>query len=411
MPILRIFRPTLLRTQQPLLFEFQGFNKEVSKYGVIQGEYAELELPEGTSGRVVLFVPDGSQLVSSIRMDADNEVIQRFASTSPGSTRLGKSRDFSFSANAASLRDSRQVCAANNGALSFSVMESAARQVVFPSSGSQKVACRLWFYDWSLSKAWQPVAQSELARYGIVDSNQDLSLELPTDVPFLLQCGHPLFGIQNTVLPPGKIIIHMLFVDAPGDREDRIVFDIDLSDSIAESIVTFLQNGETDRAKFMASTVMDFETAQKADPVAAIVGCYFLLKTHQLEKLEQWLNSLSEASKRLPDFWITRGWLLIQSPSKQLELIEKAFVTAASYGLPVFTDGLRMLAEGARLLGESPSMQSLSEKLGRYYGVVSGEQPYTTFPGINPNEPESQSNAKQLDELQTDETTFWLKAQ
>ncbi len=395
----------MLRTQQPLLFEFQGDNKLVSKYGVMQGEYAELELPEGTSGRVVLFVPDGSQLVSSTRIDAEDKVIQRFASTSPDSTRFAKSRDFSISPNASNLRDNRQICAANNGALSFNVMESAAKQVVFPSSENQKVACRLWFYDWSLSKAWQPVKETELERYGVVNSKQDLSLGLPNNMQFLLQYGHPLFGIQNTVLPPGKIIIHMLFVDAPGDREDRIVFDMDISDSIAESIVTFLQNGETGRAKFMASAVMNFEKAMEADPVAVIAGCYLLLKTQQLKALEQWLNSLSDAANRIPDVWIIRGWLLIQSPSKQRDSIAEAFETAAFCGLPVFTEGLRLLAEGSRLLGDS-----FSNKVARYYRVASGEQPYTTFAGIDPNEPEIKSDLTLLRNLYGYKNAFWLKA-
>lgn len=411
MPVLRIFRPTMLRTPQPLLFEFQSGAAEGSQHGVIRDDYAELELPPGAAGRIVLFVPDGSQLVAPIRMEAEDESIKAFTSTSPSSTRLDKFTETPSFSSSSAVRNKRQLYAAHNGALSFSVAESAIRQVVPPSTENQPVHCRLWTYDWERSRSWQVVDSSQLGEIGIEDSNLTLRLELPIGVPYLLQYGHELFGVQNTVLPPGTITIHMLYIDAPGDRADQIVFDIDLSDSIAESIVAFLQNGQTDRANLMASAVLNFETASGADPLAAIVGCYFLLKARRLDVLERWLKTLPDVSQRMPDAWIIRGWWLIQSQSKNIEEIESVFTTAAVYGLPVFTEGLRLLVEGTRLLDELPAMQAFSERLARYYSVVSGDQPYTTFAGIDPNEPVAQSNAPQLDALKVADNTFWLKAQ
>ena len=122
----------------------------------------------------------------------------------------------------------------------------------------------------------------------------------------------------------------------------------------ADTLAGYLHRGDLYSASSMAGWAEKAEDllAQKmADPFAAVVGAYLLLRTRNIDLLHNWTRTLMESFPRIPDAVVIRAWHLIYRRGDEAE-IRALFERALDRSLPIFTEGLRLLSDGVRLLGD-----------------------------------------------------------
>jgi hypothetical protein len=133
---------------------------------------------------------------------------------------------------------------------------------------------------------------------------------------------------------------------------------------------------------------------KRLNPFAAAAGGYVLARTFDRTFSPDWLawtGNLMNWFPWLPDGAILHGWL----QWKQLgnaEIAQACFHKAVERGVPVFTEGLRMLSQGLAHLPADIRNSELTHGMlarARAYAIASDpRQVFTTFYGDSPDHPE-----------------------
>ena len=126
------------------------------------------------------------------------------------------------------------------------------------------------------------------------------------------------------------------------------------SDAHADAIAGYLHRGDlysASSATDWAEKAEDLLSDKRRDPFAAAVGAYLLLRIRRLDLLHDWTRNLLDWFPALYDAPIIRAWHLIYARKDESE-IRKLFARALDGPLPIFTEGLRLLSDGVRLLGD-----------------------------------------------------------
>ena len=90
-------------------------------------------------------------------------------------------------------------------------------------------------------------------------------------------------------------------------------------------------------------------------------------------QLHDWPKNLANWFPFLPDGCVIWAWLLIyQKPAERSEIARYLFM-AAERGIPIYSEGLRLLTDGLRLLGSNA--QPVLQKLIQQAGVVVPNSP------------------------------------
>ena len=119
-----------------------------------------------------------------------------------------------------------------------------------------------------------------------------------------------------------------------------------------ESILGFLTSGDFEAARRVGENWFD-EAEQMLrdkvdDPIAAIVAGYFLLRAGSFDRLHDWTSNLANWFPSFSDGAVICGWHM--ALSNRWELAEHWFTEAVQRGIPLYTQGLRLLHDGLRLL-------------------------------------------------------------
>jgi hypothetical protein len=129
---------------------------------------------------------------------------------------------------------------------------------------------------------------------------------------------------------------------------------VSTSNAHADTLAGYLHRGDLYSASSMAGwaeKAEDLLEQKMADPFAAVVGAYLLLRTRNIDLLHDWTRNLMESFPRIPDAVVIRAWHLIYRRGAETE-IRALFERALDGSLPIFTEGLRLLSDGVRLLGD-----------------------------------------------------------
>ena len=110
-----------------------------------------------------------------------------------------------------------------------------------------------------------------------------------------------------------------------------------------------------------------------SDPFAATLGAYLLLRLRRFDLLHDWTRNLADRFPQIADGSVIRAWHLIHAKGNAAE-IQSLLNRAFDSPLPVFTEGLRLLNEGAQLLGDGPASAKLNQKS----GIALWTSPFTT---------------------------------
>jgi hypothetical protein len=187
----------------------------------------------------------------------------------------------------------------------------------------------------------------------------------------------------------------------PSESKDEYDFPVDVTASTddyrTETLITLLTNGNLADAK----TLQNAEDAERllyhkmTSPVAAAVGGYFLLKIGELNRLHDWARNLASIFGWLPDGGIIYATQLLSKKEKSQKDIEEIrfwLLRASQQGIPVYSEGLRLLEKGlTQLWYHSNQMdsevQEARNKMGRYLESADMTQETTTFIGAEPEMP------------------------
>jgi hypothetical protein len=133
--------------------------------------------------------------------------------------------------------------------------------------------------------------------------------------------------------------------------------DVIVHDHWLTPMLAYLHSGDLAAARFFQPSVLGNAELMLRDkvsnPVAAAAGGYLLLRTRALAQLHDWPHNLAQWFAWLPDGAIIEGTQLLRTGGRkaQRRAVLDCFVKAASRGAPVFAEGVRLLADGVRMLG------------------------------------------------------------
>jgi hypothetical protein len=159
--------------------------------------------------------------------------------------------------------------------------------------------------------------------------------------------------------------------------------------SSADTIASYLQRGDLYSAEAMAQWIGEAAELlfdKMEDPYAAAVGAYLLLRLKKFDEMHDWARNLASRFDFLPDGCVIWAWQLIHQQPSNADEIRKYLLMAVDRGLPVYSEGLRLLTDGLRLMGSDG--QAPRDKVVQSAGVVLWSSPLTaslaTEPGVAP---------------------------
>jgi len=200
-------------------------------------------------------------------------------------------------------------------------------------------------------------------------------------------------------LPPGHTLDILI---TAGEGPFSTVTDLDVcittTNYKAQSLLSLISAGDINKARTLI-TVKEAEQLlfeKMADPASAAIGGYFLLKTGELERMHDWAKNLANRFEWFPDGLVLYAWQLIQDKNQaegvSNNAIKQLLLEAVRRGVPVYTEGLRLLYEGINMMAyeEGHSDQEVSAActlVRKYVDAADMGKDTTTFTGSAPDKP------------------------
>lgn len=129
----------------------------------------------------------------------------------------------------------------------------------------------------------------------------------------------------------------------------ELTFDLVLKNKEAGAILRLMMSGDIERAKTLAGHIRFAEKllySKIENPSYAALGGYFLLRSNAMQELHDWPKNLANWFEWFPDGCIIYAAQLMRSEKPVVEDIEYWLIEAYQRGIPLYTEGLRLLYEG-----------------------------------------------------------------
>jgi hypothetical protein len=162
----------------------------------------------------------------------------------------------------------------------------------------------------------------------------------------------------------------------------------------ADAVLRYAGSGMRRQARALGANAWTEEQLLRekfADPIAAAVGAYALLRLGEIDRLHDWSHNLVDAAPWMPDGLVILGEHL--ALDGRHEEAAKTFLRLPERGLPIFSEGLSK-AIGRLRLYASALPKTLTERAGdlrdrlqAYASVCEFANPLTNFTGHGPREP------------------------
>jgi len=159
------------------------------------------------------------------------------------------------------------------------------------------------------------------------------------------------------------------------------------SQPIADTILSYLERGDLYAAEAMVRWVEeahDLLGGKMQDPYAAAVGAYLLLRLRRFDLLRKWARNLANWIEFLPDGCVIWAWQQIYENPSNENVIRNYLLKAASRGesdatrgLPIYSQGLRLLLDGLSMLPNDPEATEAAARLRRTSGAILWDSPVT----------------------------------
>jgi len=265
------------------------------------------------------------------------------------------------------------------------------------SSAARAAFAAAWVRRWEDTGAagWRPV---DFDGYDLTPAAYTIRYRFNLgNRPSVLQLGSPRIAWRFVSLPPHSIVD----VTISPRGEDDLAVEVTTRNIQAEALLGYLRSGAIEGADLTAEPLLanaeSLLRGKLADPIAAAIGGYYLLNTARLERLSDWGPNLSRWFPWLADGAVINAWQHLhagraelsahppagrEAPSgrrrsRWLQLIIDAWqklaprhrhpeglkdadqhfaemrqqlLLAIGRGIPVYTEGLKLLVDGLRLL-------------------------------------------------------------
>jgi len=198
----------------------------------------------------------------------------------------------------------------------------------------------------------------------------------PRQSPMLLEIKRPIGWLLQVKLP-GDVQRCRVRADAKRKRDVlTLSAQISTGEPVADTIMNYLQRGDFYSAETMTDWVEEAEEMlldKRQDAYATAVGGYLLLRMKKFQRLHRWAKNLADWFPFLPDGCVIWAWQMILESQSDAGEIKKYLLEASRRGLPVYTEGLRLLMDGLRLVG--PDARPAYKELVKQAGVVLWDSP------------------------------------
>jgi hypothetical protein len=212
----------------------------------------------------------------------------------------------------------------------------------------------------------------------------------------LLQLGGPGISWRFVTLPPRARVD--VTVSARGESDLDI--EVTTQSADAEALLGYLRSGAVDSAHAMAESLLQ---QKLRDPIAATIGGYYLLRTARLNRLSDWAPNLSRLFPWLPDGAVINAWQHLHTgrlggghADQHFATAQQQLLLATQRGIPVYTEGLKLLLDGLRLMradadGEDHELDAALTFVEPFALAADWSPATVTYGGENPGEPGSTS--------------------
>lgn len=239
--------------------------------------------------------------------------------------------------------------------------------------------------------------------------------------PRMLQIGGPGVPWRCMALPPtlGPVQVLVRGSRIPTALNGGLTLKVFSLERTAETLLHYLNGGRADAADTVSAEVesqaTEFEylpadtfygeidheiTAEELlrhkvnSPMGAAIGGYYLLRAGAVDRMHDWPNNFANWMPWLPDSALIHAWQLLQTGDTSDKAAER-LLQSAQRGVPLYTEGVRLLIDGLELILQHQSsalvVRTLVEDalawIRRYAGAIDWNQSLTTFNAVNPFKP------------------------
>jgi hypothetical protein len=211
---------------------------------------------------------------------------------------------------------------------------------------------------------------------------------------YLVQFGGPRLAWRHVAVPAHEQVTIMVVPDR--DLPGEVIVSAITGNDLAESLLGYLQSGYIQNADaLLAKHAEELLFGKHEDPIAATIGGYFLLRVRRLETLRSWAPNLARFAW-LPDGAVIDGWQHCHAGKEtgstaEFDQAREQFLLAAARGVPVYTEGLRLLIDGLNLVATPDDDRQVHDALTalrRYADAVDWAAVTVTFTGADPTQPD-----------------------
>jgi hypothetical protein len=265
-----------------------------------------------------------------------------------------------------------------------------------------------WVRVWArmgLDEGWQPIRWP-----GTAIRHRDLearcSLRLERGRTHMLQVGGVKLPWRLISLPPTPEEIDIVLrpsgaaTGLPSSDFDAGVTVTAISrDGAAEVLLSYLTVGRLDAAGTVGPPFLrDAEQLlfeKRRNPMGAAIGGYYLLRMRAEEHLHNWPRNFADWTPWLPDAAVIHSTQLLHQRSVPRTLVRDRLLQAVRAGVPVYTEGLRLLYDALQLFAddararkaEDEQIDSALEWARPYATAADWQQRLTSFWGASPAAP------------------------
>ncbi|MFT3678682.1 MAG: hypothetical protein QM791_00330 [Ferruginibacter sp.] len=195
---------------------------------------------------------------------------------------------------------------------------------------------------------------------------------------------------QYKIIPASGAQLFGFISASPNNGYTQSNIEVSIKDETVRSLLSFITIGNIQQAKSLHAEYAERFLYEKLDnPVYAAVGGYYLLKIKDLGRIHHWANNLADWFTNLPDGPVIHAWQMILQGETETAFIKERLLQAFKRGVPLFTEGLRLLYEGLNMLGfteeyRDSELQSAIKAVRACMQLADMRQPHTTLFTTNP---------------------------
>lgn len=220
---------------------------------------------------------------------------------------------------------------------------------------------------------WTPEVSGRLSLDG-----RELAFAPPDQMPpYTLRVTDETTRLAVTL--PGKLRSTYVRIDDVRSGTRLVSVRVATASDMADTVGGALARGDYYAAQAMAPLIdsaMEMLLYKMQDPYAAAVGAYLLLRLERFELMHDWARNLANMFSFLADGCVIWAWQAFRQHG-DVDQAAKYLLQAVDRGLPVHTEGLRLLVEGLQRLGGDSATSALAH-LTKLAGRVVWNSPFTT---------------------------------